>query len=586
MESASSRRTSPSPISSPRDISSDSEDTTESPQPRPHSLLSAQAQAQLDSVIHDLPRKIRQPTLDWLERGQRPTTDRWPVDLVSVFARRGLTQLAVETVNITAAEHLTVDAGSGADVLENMREIMRACPALTTLRVVGGNPSDELLRFLETDTKVTILKLESTDDLSIAPIVTALQSNRGVEEIHIDCDSLNRSASALAATLRANCTIHTLSIREEVDFGLGQEPLESLSDGIAKNTSVVDLHLSIDFKVDTKPLVDALKCRRPMQSLSLEADSGGLIPIVDAIASGDLRVESLKLHENTSWSGDGPAILVSRLHKMIGSSTGVAKLFLTIDWLRVPKFVHSLADHVASTRLSTLVIASFSKARSDRRLADSQALLVAVRKNYCLLEFEIEELDPQVEEEIKQVLARNARMSGARAGAIGQALANKLPHQPPIPGDAGILIASHLPLADLHMLPLVSHTLHQGSLEGQLLALVQTGDFAGITELCRKWADLKLELDKSVLDRVVYAATQSQTQAGNYAEAASMAKKVLNAITAERRGRDGPPWYMPAQDPTLAELVTLAVTVEDEELKDLVQKLWDLAESEKAAAQG
>ena len=139
-----------------------------------------------------------------------------------------------------------------------------------------------------------------------------------------------------------------------------------------------------------------------------------------------------------------------------------------------------------------------------------------------------------------------------------------------MPIDAGAVMVSHLTGMETQQLALLNRGMHQASMQGRLVALVQQRDFQGITALCRRWSDMKIGLDTSVLHEVLYAAQRPGEQRGDKAAQADAAREVLQAIVNVKR--DGVPQYVPSQG-TLAELAQLAIDAKDEELHDLV---WDL----------
>ena len=93
-------------------------------------------------------------------------------------------------------------------------------------------------------------------------------------------------------------------------------------------------------------------------------------------------------------------------------------------------------------------------------------------------------------------------------------------------------------------MPVLNHGMHQASMQGRLVALVQQSDFQGITALCQRWSDMEIGLDKSVLHEVLYAAQRPGEQRGDKAAQAEAAREVLQAIVNVKR--DGVPAYVPS----------------------------------------
>ena len=75
-----------------------------------------------------------------------------------------------------------------------------------------GHTTNGLEQFLETDTGFASLELSLTHDAAIGPIVGALQSNSAVKDVTIHFADYGDWAEDVAAALRANTSIESLSI--------------------------------------------------------------------------------------------------------------------------------------------------------------------------------------------------------------------------------------------------------------------------------------------------------------------------------------------------------------------------------------
>ena len=544
----------------------------------PRQKLSPAANAEFESISARIPKNLEEGVRIWRDTGESPADEQWSSRLVSFFLNKGLPQLAMETANITCTKTLIVDSGIEAGFLEGMRS---CCPSLETLTVREmnrGHTTNGLEQFLRTDTGFASLELSLTHDAAIGPIVGALQSNSAVKDVTIHFAAYGDWAKDVAAALRANTSIESLSIvkasaREialpddsargsaEID----KEAVEALSTAITEHTILKSLQLDVPTGVSAAPLALALK-NRSMDRLTLRGDPADMQDIVAVIDRGELRVKDLVLQE-TARGGDYSGF-IKTLCEVVKSSPDVESLHIKSRGLQL--CVNRMRKAIAQSNLLGLHLESVESFYRQFSQANIETLLAGLRLNSRLCAFTVTGATEAQQDEIQKLMDAN-RMPGAVRLAIGHGFANVVGHPYLMPVDAGAVMVSHLTGMETQRLALLNHGMHQASMQGRLIALLQQSDFHGITALCQRWSDNLIGLDQSVIHEVLYVAQRSGVQGGNKAAQAKAAREVLQAIVEAKR--NGVAAYVPSGE-MLAQLAQLASEAKDQALFVLVEDLF------------